>query len=245
MRKRFVVLVLISALALTVFGCGKPPTEEVEAAKAAVEAARDSGAEMYAPAPFSEATKDLASAESSVTIKKYDDARNFALQAKQKAERAQQLAIKNKAAAKAKAQDAVANAEGVVNTAAEALATAPKGKGTEEDIQQLNYDLEQAKSLLQTARQKMASEDYYAASDNAQKASETASGIQEAVETAKQTRTAGKPLEETEHETDYDVEQNEYPVLLPSCSPGKHCVLLQCFNVPVHILFSLLAALIW
>ena len=186
MQKYPAALILIVTLALITLGCANPPTEEMEAAKAAVRAARDSGADVYASDEFSDATKALANAETSVATKKYEEARNSAIQAKQKAEQAQQSAIQNKAAAKAKANAAIAEADANLTAAADTLAGAPVGKGTEEDIQQLNYDLEEARSLLATARQKVESEDYNAAVANAQSVSEQASSIQEAVRIAKE-----------------------------------------------------------
>ena len=186
MRKYPVVLVSIAVLVLSILGCAKAPTEEMAAAKAAVKDARDHGAEVYASDAFSEATKALASAESNVATKKYDAAKNFALQAKQQAESAKQSAIKNKAAAKVKAEAAASEAADALITAEEALVGAPKGKGAEEDLQQLNLDLEHAKSLFATASQKMDSEEYYAALANAQQVSAEASSIQEAVKIAKE-----------------------------------------------------------
>ena len=186
MRKYPVVLVSIAVLILSISGCAKAPTEEMAAAEAAVKDARDHGAEVYASDTFSEATKALASAGSNVATKKYDAAKNFALQAKQQAESAKQLAIKNKAAAKVKAETAVSEAADALIVAEEALAGAPNGKGAEEDLQQLNLDLEHAKSLFATASQKMDSEEYYAALANAQQVSAEASSIQEAVKIAKE-----------------------------------------------------------
>jgi hypothetical protein len=185
-RKYPVVVAPIVALALTVVGCAKPPTEEINAAMAAVNAARDEGAAVYASAEFGGASKALSDAETGVTTKKYDEAKTYAIQAKEKADSARQLAITNKAAAKIKAEAAIGEADSALKAGSQALAGAPKGKGTEEDIGQLNLDLERATSLLAGGRQKMESADYYAAAADAEKVSAEARRIVEAVEIAKQ-----------------------------------------------------------
>ena len=124
MQKYLVAVLSVVVLCLIAAGCAKPPTEEMEAAKTAVRAARDEGAPMYAAAEFEEATKALADAETRVATKKYDEARSFALQAKQKAEQAKESAVGNKAAAKAEAEASIAGAGTALSAATDALASA-------------------------------------------------------------------------------------------------------------------------
>ena len=186
MQKYLVAVLSVVVLCLIAAGCAKPPTEEMEAAKTAVRAARDEGAPMYAAAEFEEATKALADAETRVATKKYDEARSFALQAKQKAEQAKESAVGNKAAAKVEAEASISGAGTALSAATDALATAPKGKGTQEDIAQLNLDVEQATALLAGAQQKADAEDYHAAIADAEKVSAEAQRIVQAVETARE-----------------------------------------------------------
>jgi len=185
--QRYLVAVLsVAVFCLIAAGCAKPPTEEMEAAKTAVRGARDEGAAVYAAAEFEDATKALSDAETRVATKKYDEARALALQAKQKAEQAKASAVGNKAAARVEAEASIAEADTALSAATTAMATAPRGKGTEEDIAQLNLDLEQATALLAGAKQKAGAEDYYVAAADAEKVSAEAQRIVQAVKTAKE-----------------------------------------------------------
>ena len=186
MRRFPVAVASIAVLCLIAVGCAKPPTEEIAAAKAAVRAARDEGAAVYAPTEFSSATKALSDAETGVATKKYDEARTSAILSKEKADAAKQSAIENKAAAKVDAEAAMSQADMALESATQALSGAPKGKGADEDVAQLNLDLERATSLLAGARQNLGAEDYHGALADAEKVSAEALRIQEAVEVAKE-----------------------------------------------------------
>jgi predicted S18 family serine protease len=141
---------------------------------------------VYAAPEFNAAAKALADAEASIANKKYQEAKNSAIQAKEKAEAAKQAAVKNRDAAKAKANTVIGEADTRLSAAAQALAGAPKGKAVEKEIGQLGRDLDQATSLLAQAKERAESEDYYAAAANAEKVSAEARRIEEAVKAAKE-----------------------------------------------------------
>jgi hypothetical protein len=113
MRRLFVSL-LIGLFALST-GCGRPdpPSEELAAAKAALEAARGVQADTYAPEAWQRATQALETAEgelekqSRLTIRRYDNARNLLRDAKEAAETAMHAAGAGRDAAKQEAESGV------------------------------------------------------------------------------------------------------------------------------------------
>ncbi len=96
-------LVTFLALSVGIFliasGCAKkPPTQEIADAEAAIAAARDAGAEDYAPDEFRSAEELLAQARSEMDDEAtYREARTHAIQAKEKADIARELAISARA----------------------------------------------------------------------------------------------------------------------------------------------------
>ena len=96
-------LVTFLALSVGIFliasGCAqKPPTQEIADAEAAITAARDAEAEDYAPEEFRSAEELLAQAKSEVDDETtYREAKTHAIQAKEKADMAREIALKAKA----------------------------------------------------------------------------------------------------------------------------------------------------
>ncbi len=86
--KGFVLLMAVLALALVVFGCGKPPEAEQKAALAAKDAAVAAGADKYAVADLDAANKLWEAAEAKVKDKKYDEAKKGYVDAKAAFEKA-------------------------------------------------------------------------------------------------------------------------------------------------------------
>src|SRR5947209_19623194 len=64
--KRNVYRGLLLAVALLAAGCAKPPQAEMQAAQAALDEAKTSGAESYAPESFSKAQESMAQAKAEV-----------------------------------------------------------------------------------------------------------------------------------------------------------------------------------
>jgi chromosome segregation ATPase len=163
--------------------CAKPPTEELNAAKAAVQAARQAEADTYAPQTLAEAEGQLQQTEENITNKQYEPARNLALQAKATAERAQQEALQGKENARQEAQTALANAREAINTARVALETGPvMGKDAKETIEMLWANMTEVEGQLSEAESALGQEDLMAAGSQAMSAKAGAEGITVAVE---------------------------------------------------------------
>jgi len=104
---RVLTILFFSVLSISlVCGCAKPPKQEIDAAKAAVDEAINAGAQDYATDQL-KATQDLiAQMDSQVEKKEYKAAKETAIQAREKALEAKSVAETNKAKAKEDAQNA-------------------------------------------------------------------------------------------------------------------------------------------
>jgi|GEM_PF-332564 len=118
------VMMLGALLSLVAWGCAKPPTQEMEAAKAAIKAARDAEAQVYAPDELKAAEKALSDAEAKVEAKKYKEAKPLAIKAKELADKAKELAVRNKEKTRSDAEVALDDASKAIFEAKEALEAA-------------------------------------------------------------------------------------------------------------------------
>lgn len=118
MKGKFMMLGAL--LFLVAWGCAKPPTQEMEAAKAAIQAARDAEAQIYAPDELKAAEEALSDAEAKVEAKKYKEARPLAIKAKELADSAKELAAKNKERTRSDAEVALDDASKAISEAKEA-----------------------------------------------------------------------------------------------------------------------------
>ncbi|MFT5365325.1 MAG: hypothetical protein ACI8V2_000262 [Candidatus Latescibacterota bacterium] len=177
---------LILGLTLVVAGCAKPPTQELDAAKSALEAAKAAEAEIYAPDTYRSATNAMNDANAKVEQKDYEGAKTSAVQAKEFADRAKSEADTNKRQTRDEAQAIINRVASGLSDAQTSLATAPRGKGADEDLDQLNADLGQAEANLSTARSSLNGGKYKDALAQAGSAESKMSQIPASVQTANQ-----------------------------------------------------------
>jgi len=134
MRARFGILVMVLGLAVTVVGCGTPPTAEIDAAKAAITAAGTAGAGDYAAASLKAAEDAQAALDAELKaqeanwFKSYDKAKQLALAAKEAGDKATADAVAAKEKAAAAAAKEKADAEERAKAAAAAVRVGGKIK---------------------------------------------------------------------------------------------------------------------
>jgi hypothetical protein len=181
-------------MAALLVGCAKPPTQEMDAAKVAMDAAVSAGAGTYAKDGLKNINDAWAAAQDEVKkqegklFKNYDnakamiakitsDAAALKTETEQKKEQAKQEAI----AADAAAQAAVAQAKAM-------LAEAPTGKGTKADIEMMKADLAGLEGSVAEIGTLITSEEYFAATDKAKaisaKSADITAQVQAAIEKA-------------------------------------------------------------
>lgn len=183
MRSLFRVGALL-AFVVAVVGCGSPPQAELDAAQAALDAARQAGAETYAADAYNKAKNTLADARAKSEAGDYEEAKTAAVSAKSQADQARSLAESNKARIRDEAQAIVDRVSNAIGDARAAVDGAPRGKGADSDLDQLRSDLGQAEASLGDARSSLSSGSFNNALDQAKAADSKLSAVQSAVQVA-------------------------------------------------------------
>lgn len=175
-------------------GCDDPPTAELDAAKQALNSARDVGAERFAANEYSAAQRAYSEAEATTNteaerfflFKDFEQARAQIADAKSKAMQAESSAEAEKKRQRESAEAAIATARDAVAAAYTSLEEAPSGKGTEADIEALRAELSAAEADMDAAEAALDSENFSDAESLAesadQKATEVADGVMVAVD---------------------------------------------------------------
>jgi hypothetical protein len=168
MKKFNVSLLICAALAaaLALSACAKPPTEEMEAAAAAVtRAENDADAVTYAASGLARAREALSRMQAEADSKKYDAAKNYAAEAVSAAEKA----IADGKAGAARARDEATSLVNSVKTSLaeteQAIDAAQKVKNIQLDFNAIDRDFDTAKITTSQAEQSLAGARYQDALD--------------------------------------------------------------------------------
>lgn len=144
-------LTLLSAFAAVslLAGCAEVPQQEVDAAKADIEAARTAEAETYATAEFQAASDSLNAANAEietqngkfVLFRNYDRASVLLKSSSDGAKQAATMAVENKQKVMAEVAQLKTDTQTALTSANELLAKAPKGKESREALEAIKNDL--------------------------------------------------------------------------------------------------------
>jgi len=187
-------LMRISVLGLLVVflfaSCAKQPTQQIDEAKAAIDAVVKAGGNIYAKDELKKLNDDLkaamdeVNAQSKKLFKKYGPAKEMLAKVKTDAEAVQALIPARKEEAKNNALNALNEAKAAFEEAKALLAKAPKGKGTKADIEAMKADLAGIEAQLAEVQTAIDGEDYFGASEKAASIKEKAGAITEQVKAA-------------------------------------------------------------
>lgn len=199
MRKMWSVLAVNVLVVLALAGCGSQPAQEMQSAKAAVDAVVADGGEKFAPAETKGVSDALNAAMEEVKtqdgkfFKNYDKAKELLAKAKGDAETLKTGLAAKKEQAKSEATANLAAAGDAVKAAKAALAKAPKGKGAAADIEAMKGDLQGLEAALAEVQPLIAGQDYAAARDKAAGIKSKADEVSTAVAAAMEKMAAAKP----------------------------------------------------
>ena len=143
---------LVFVVALAFVSCAQPPEEELKAAEAALAKAQNAEADVYATEVFRSAKNTLDDARAKVEKSDYEGAKASAIRAKELADQATSQAVSSKKQMQDEATALVGRITPGLADARSALENAPKGKGADENLDQLRSDLSQAEASLSDAR---------------------------------------------------------------------------------------------
>jgi hypothetical protein len=193
MRKiKIVMPLLLLGLAMAA-GCAKPPTAEIDAAKAALQAAVDAQASDYAAASLREAQNAVAALDAEVQaqtkkfalMRSYKQAATLAANAKAAGEKAKADAEAGKEKARADAEALLAQAQAAMEAANAALATAPRGKGTEMDLAAMQTDMQNVATQITDGQAAHAAGRYLESKAKFEAALNAANNVSSMIENAK------------------------------------------------------------
>jgi len=102
-RASLVWLALLCSCFLAI-GCATPPTREMDQAQGSIDAARAAGADRYATEQYEASVKALQNAENAVALRDYRLALNYALDARDRAQRAAKEAATEQAVQRSAAE---------------------------------------------------------------------------------------------------------------------------------------------
>jgi hypothetical protein len=162
---------------VVVTACAKPPTEEMEAARAAVaRAENDPDVALYAVSTLARAREALANMEAEALAKRYDSARNYAAEAVSNAEKA----VNDARTAMTRAREDSANAMNALRNAiteTDIAVTQGKSNKLTLDWNQIDHDFEDAQTVADEAEAAEAVNRYRNAVELANTARTTLSAI--------------------------------------------------------------------
>ncbi|MBI3812861.1 MAG: hypothetical protein HY279_00110 [Nitrospinae bacterium] len=175
-------------------GCAKPPTEDIDAAKSSVEAAKLAGAEKYLMDNAKKVNGELSAAMDEVKVqdgkfplfRKYDKAKEMLASVKGNAERLKADTAVKKEEVKKNAVAAMDEAKGAVGSAKAMLEKAPQGKETKADIEAMTGDIKGLEDSLPDVQKAIDGENYDDAAGKSksikEKADAVSSQVQQAIE---------------------------------------------------------------
>lgn len=166
--------------------CEQPPEEEIKAAEGALSKAKAAEADVYAEEIFRSATNTLQDAKDKTEKGEYKEARAAAIEAEERANQSVTQAETNKAKTRDDAQAIIDSTSPGLAEAREALNAAPRGKGADEDLDQLDADLGEAEASLNGAKGSLENGMFMDALAQAQAAEGKLGGVKDAVGTAMQ-----------------------------------------------------------
>lgn len=186
-------LKLLALSMVTIFllvGCAKLPTEEINAAKASVDAVVAEGAQKFAAEDAKKLNDSMQAAQDEIkvqdgkTFKDYAKAKELLAKVTADAEALKAGLAAKKEEAKKNAAVAQEAAKASVAEAKTLLAKAPKGKGSKADIEALKADLKGIEDSLAEIKSANDSEDYNAAIEKSNAIKDKAAVISDQIKKA-------------------------------------------------------------
>lgn len=196
MRKVYASLLVLALIALV--ACAKPPQQQIDAAKAAVAAAKAAQADVYAADSLKAASDKEAALDAELAtqqskfFKSYTLATQMTTELQTLADKAKADAVSGKEKAKADADAAIAAGDTAVNTAREDLKKAPKGKGSTADVAAMTGDVDTAAKAIADAKADVTAEKYTDAKTKAEGAKAGAEKVSADIAAAIELKKGGK-----------------------------------------------------
>jgi len=185
---KFLALSMVTIFLLA--GCAKQPTEEINAAKASVDAVVAEGAQKFAAEDAKKLNDSMQAAQDEIkvqdgkTFKDYAKAKELLAKVKADAETLKAGLAAKKEEAKKNALAAQEAAQASVIEAKALLVKAPKGKGSKADLEAFKADLKGIEDSLAEVKSANDAEDYNAAIEKSNAIKDKAAAISDQIKKA-------------------------------------------------------------
>jgi Domain of unknown function (DUF4398) len=172
--------------------CAAPPTQEMNQAQGAIDAARAAGADRYATQEYEAAVKALKSAQDAVAARDYRLALNYALDSRDRAQAAAKEAASQQVTQRSSAERRLAELAALLDRAKQRLTAAQAARVARPVLATPRAAIAEAEALLQKAGTSIQDGEYQVSQD---RLSESATKLEKAIaeiDTALRRR-GGKP----------------------------------------------------
>jgi hypothetical protein len=146
-------LLSLALLAALTSACADPPEKEIQQAQAAIETAKNAGADEYAAADFAAAQEALKQANEAVGQRDYRLALNHALDARERAQSATKDAADRKAAARIDSDREVASTSAALGEARARLKAAETAHVSPRTLAEARTTITSVEQAVQKARE--------------------------------------------------------------------------------------------
>lgn len=192
----YVIGLAATLLAIAAVGCADVPTEKVDEARKALDAARGAEAAAYAAGEMALAEDAAKRLDAELALQKdkfalfrsYDTAEQLAAEVRETSQTAVDAAAEGKEQAKDEAMAEITQARTMLAEVRAMMANAPRGKGTALDLAALKSDLAAAEAALNEVDASFSSGRYLDAETGASAARESIEKVREAVTAAVQAK---------------------------------------------------------
>jgi len=151
---------IVVVLALLPSGCSEAPQKEIDQAQAAVDGAKNAGAESYAADEYNAAVTALQKSRDAVNQRDYREALNYAIDARQRASEAAKQAVTRKARAQAEAEKLITDCSARASQLDTRIKVAEDAHVPTRDLRSVRTTLADAESALQETRASMDAGNY-------------------------------------------------------------------------------------
>lgn len=158
MRRPLTWIAIVAACLL--IGCSEPPQKEIDAAQAAIDAAKTAGAEGYAAEEYNAAVAALQKSHASVDQRDYREALNYAIDARQRATEAARQAATARAHTKVAAETLITECSARASQLDTDIRVAEGAHVPSRDLRSMRTTLADGETALQEARKSMDAGNY-------------------------------------------------------------------------------------
>lgn len=190
MKSKLIIAIAAMGVAVLFSSCAKVPQTEIDAAQAAVQDVKDSGADLYVPEAYSALVDSMKSANESVEVAKAKWFPNYS-PAKEKLAVVNQMAADTKAKAetrkvelKAEVEAMIIEVKALVEENKALIAKAPRGKEGKAALEAISSDLAVAETTVTEVEALLANGDLIGSNDKIKAAKEKATSIKAELEAA-------------------------------------------------------------